>query len=323
MSAEWLYEDGIGEARAALVRDGRIVKARIEPDDARPRVGAVMDAVLAEAGQHPRVKLAEGGAEVMLNTLPKGLSIGRPIRVEIVREGLSEGRRIKLPRAAPAAAGAPPSPGPSLFDRITASGLPIKRCRAHERDLLEQAGWSEVLEEAASGDIPFPGGVLRMALTPAMTLFDVDGDGKPDALAIAAAAAVGAAMVRHGIGGSIGVDFPTVSDRHARHAVAVAIDTALPQPFARTAVNGFGFLQIVRPRPRASLPEILQRAPDAAAARAMLRRLERDPPPGPATRPAPSAVAHWLNTVRPDLVAELQRRTGNPAPITDIGAIKE
>ncbi|PTS80314.1 ribonuclease, partial [Sphingomonas sp. HMWF008] len=30
--AEWLYETGIGESRAALVADGTIVEARIELD---------------------------------------------------------------------------------------------------------------------------------------------------------------------------------------------------------------------------------------------------------------------------------------------------
>src|SRR3569832_515692 len=36
---EWLYEAGIGEARAALVEHGAIVEARIELDDGAPRVG--------------------------------------------------------------------------------------------------------------------------------------------------------------------------------------------------------------------------------------------------------------------------------------------
>jgi len=54
--------------------------------------------------------------------------------------------------------------------------------------------------------------------------------------------------MRHGIGGSIGVDFPSVQGKGPRQAVAAAIDAALEPPFERTALNGFGFLQLVRPR---------------------------------------------------------------------------
>jgi hypothetical protein len=314
----WLYEAGIGETRAALVAAGRIVRARIEPVDAALRVGAVVEAVLVEAGRQPRVRLPDGG-EAMLSRVPPALSIGRPLLVEITRQSLAEGRRVKLPRATPADTDATPGPGRSLLDRITASGVPVRRLHAHDADALEEAGWSEVLDEAMTGDIAFPGGVLRMALTPAMTLFDVDGDGPGDALACAAAIAVGEAVVRHGIGGSIGIDFPTLGGKAARQAVAEALDAVLPLPFERTAVNGFGFLQIIRPRRYASLPEQMAATPEDAAARAALRRLEREPPPGPATRPLPADIAHWLNERRPQWVEELHRRTGNAAPITDIG----
>ena len=40
---EWLYEDGIGECRAALVDGGAIVEALIEVEDAGPRAGAVVE----------------------------------------------------------------------------------------------------------------------------------------------------------------------------------------------------------------------------------------------------------------------------------------
>src|SRR5207253_824231 len=111
----------------------------------------------------------------------------------------------------------------------------------------EQAGWSETLAEALHGEVAFAGGVLRMVATPAMTLFDVDGSGDLSALATAAATAAAQAIVRHGIGGSIGIDFPTLANKAARQVVATALDAALPLPFERTAVNGFGFLQVVRP----------------------------------------------------------------------------
>ena len=103
-----------------------------------------------------------------------------------------------------------------------------------------------------------------------MTLIDVDGRLAPFALAKAAAAAAARLIVRHGIGGSIGIDLPTIAGKEQRQAVAAAVDAALPRPFERTAMNGFGFIQIVRPRARASLFELAsERA--SFEARALLR----------------------------------------------------
>lgn len=325
-SSHWLVEHGIGEVRAALVREGAIVKARIEPEDGALRVGAVVDAVLAATGRMPRLTLAAGGGEAMLDAAPAGLSIGRPLRVVVTRMALREGRLRKLPKVTLAPEGAASGPGPSLADRVAASGVPVRVCAAHQPDALEAAGWSEVLAEAASGEVAFAGGLLRIALTPAMTVIDVDGDGAADALAVAAAAAAGQAIVRLGIAGSIAIDFPTLAGKGPRQAAAQALDTALADagagPFERTAINGFGLLQLVRPRRRPSLLELAAADPVGMAARAQLRCWERDPPPGPARRPAPGAVARWLAD-RPALVAELHRRTGNAAPITDISRQRE
>ena len=125
-----------------------------------------------------------------------------------------------------------------------------------------------------------------MSLTPAMTLFDVDGSLPPAELAVAGAAAAARAIRRLGIGGSIGIDLPTLPARADRQAAAAALDAVLPQPFERTAVNGFGFLQIVRRRERPSLPELVQGDPVGAAARALLRRA-RARAPAPATARTP------------------------------------
>lgn len=306
--AYWLYEDGIGEARAALVHDDRILAARIELPG-RLRVGTVARARLTEF----QLATLDSGEQVMLDRRPPGLTLGAALTVEVVREAIPEPGRAKRARARPTDAA--PAAGPDLLARITATGHPVRHLRAHEADALEQAGWSETLDEAVTGEIAFAGGALRMSPTPAMTLFDVDGDGALDQLAERAAVAVAQAIRRHDIGGSIGIDFPTITGKAPRQAVAAAIDAHLALPFERTAVNGFGFLQIVRPRPRASLPELLRDDPAAAATRAALRQIERTPPTAPNRHRLSPAVDACL-AAHPDWLAELVRRTGR-TPISN------
>ena len=163
-------------------------------------------------------------------------------------------------------------------------------------DELDAAGWSDLLDEARSGVIAFPGGELRVSLTPAMTLIDVDGQLPPAELAVVGARTAAEAVRRHGVGGSIGIDLPTVDGKTARQAAAAAVDAILPQPFERTAVNGFGFLQIVRPRAHASLFEL---SADRASfeARALLRRATRE-------------VGAIRLAAHPAVIAELNRKPG-------------
>ena len=304
--AEWLYEDGIGEHRAARIVAGRIAEARIERDDGGLRVGAVC---IGRLGADDIVTL-DDGSEAQLDRSPAGVSEGARVTIEIVRQALPEPGRTK--RAKAIVSDAPPAPGPALRDRLDGA---VRELRAHEPDALEAAGWAEVLDEGVTGEIDFPGGALRMSPTPAMTLFDVDGGGALEPLAVAAAIAVAEAIVRHGIGGSIGVDFPTVAGKAPRQAVAAALDAHLPKPFERTAVNGFGFLQIVRPRPRASLPELLRADPVTTAALATLRAIERTPPGSPNSHRLPAAVSARI-AADPAWLAELMRRTGR-TPIFD------
>ena len=304
---EWLYEAGIGEARAALVDEDRIIEAAIELDGDALKVGLIARARLVELLPGRRGRVALDGGEASINHLPPGITQGASRTVEIVREALPEAGRAKLAKAVPS--DLPPCPAPTLYERLVATGLPVRSPRAHEPDALEAAGWSELLDEAMSGEIVFPLGALRLSPTPAMTLFDVDGAPPLDTLAVAAAHAVARAIRRHGIGGSIGIDFPTIAGKAQRNAVAAAIDGSVPQPFERTAMNGFGFLQIVRPRPRASIPEILRSDPVGAATRATLRTLERTPPTASRRHTLPASV-HARLMARPAWLAELARRTG-------------
>ena len=321
--ARWLFERGIGEDRAALVESGRILEAWIELPG-RLRVGTVAAGRLAAILEPQRrgIVILDRGGEALLEPLPARLTEGAAVRVEIVREGLAEEGREKLPRCR--VTEEEERPAPDLEQRLRSSGLEVLVVSRSGPDLLEEAGWSELLEEAATGLVGFPGGSLRMSLTPAMTLFDVDGALPPAALAGAGAEAAGRAIRRFGIGGSIGIDLPTLPDKDDRRAAAAALDAVLPQPFERTAVNGFGFLQVVRRRERPSLPELMQGDPAAAAARALLRRAERCGGSGKRTLHAHPAVAARI-AQHPEWLEALARSTGaqvalQPEPALAISA---
>jgi hypothetical protein len=140
-----------------------------------------------------------------------------------------------------------------------------------------------------------------------MTMIDVDGWLAPPQLAQVAAWAAARAISRLDIGGSIGIDFPTLGDKQARRDVDQVLEEYLPKPFERTAINGFGFVQVVRPRPRASLLELARdRAPFEA--RALLRRSAAEPP-GPKRLVAHPAVISVLQE-HPSWLDALARQLG-------------
>ena len=252
-SPEWLIERGIGETRAALVDGGRIKEARIIRDGV-VAAATVLKARLKSAGRNA-VAVVDG-QEFLLPKGAPGVTEGGTFNIDVTREFLGGSEPWKRPLARMTEA----SPGEA----------PMLSGREIVGRELDDAGWPDLVDEARSGQIGFPGGELRISLTPAMTLIDVDGHLPPAELAVAGARAAADAIRRHGIAGSIGIDLPTADGKAARHAAAAAVDELLPQPFERTAVNGFGFLQIVRPRARASMLELAaDRTPFEA--RALLR----------------------------------------------------
>ena len=256
---EWLIERGIGESRAARIVDDEIVEARILLDGI-DRSGTRLAARLIAS--RPRA-IAEAAAaqQYLLPGGASGVSEGAKLVIEVTREAIPGAEPWKRALAKIAQEASAPAP------ELNALAIPFPA----PQDLLGKSGWNDVIDEARSGIVRFPGGELRFSPTPAMTLIDVDGYLAPQELALAGAAAATRGILRLDIGGSIGIDLPTVAGRADRQAIGEAIDAILLQPFERTAVNGFGFVQIVRPRRRASLLELAQ---DRAAfeARALLRR---------------------------------------------------
>jgi hypothetical protein len=251
---DWLIEEGIGETRAALIENGEIIEARVRREGVTP-AGTVLDAQLVAIA--PRVTVEAGGEQFLMPRRVSGISEGSRLRIEVVREALGGTDRWK--RGFARRTDEEPRPAPPL-----AEGTPGS---------IE--GWDEVLDEARSGMVRFDGGELRIEPTAAMVMIDIDGWLVPDKLAQMGAWAAARAIRRLDIGGPTGIDFPTLKGREARQQIDSILAEYLPSQAERTAMNGFGFVQVVRPRSRASLVDLAADRPGFEA-RALLRRAGRE-----------------------------------------------
>lgn len=289
---EWLIERGVGETRYALVEAGEIVEARIELDGSQ-RAGSVIAVRLVSVASRNALARDERGTEYLLPSGAPGVTEGAKLNIEITREAIPGAEPWKRPLA-------------QVTDGPIRSA-PVPQARLAVRGELDSAGWEDVIEQARTGIAVFAGGELRIEPTSAMTLIDVDGYLPPNELAVAGAGQAAKAIRRLDIGGSIGIDLPTAGSKAPRQRAAEAIDAFLPQPFERTAINGFGFVQVVRPRQRASLIELAQ---DRASfeARALMRRVVFEPV-GAKRLVAHPAVMAMLER-RPEWLDALARQVG-------------
>jgi ribonuclease G len=291
--AEWLIEEGIGESRALLVEHGEVLAAKI-----RWRgelfAGQVVPVQLVSKPSGARRGLAvdERGNEILLDRLPPEVTEGQRFKVQVTRAPIAERGRFKRAQGRPAADGA--------ADDIFALGNIVRR--------FPSGLWDDAWQAAGTGEIAFPGGTLLFSVTPAMTVVDIDGDLPPRALALAAIPALARGLRIFDLGGSIGVDFPTLEAKADRKAVDAALEEALAGwPHERTAMNGFGFVQIVA---RLEGPSLLHRMATSrvgAAARLALRRAEAVEEPGAIQLTVHPAIKAKL---KPEWLDELARRTG-------------
>lgn len=294
----WRVEQGIGEERALLYRKGQVVAARMRwPGGLEP--GAVLVGQLVSKPKGSTRGRAEfpDGEEALVDKLPRDASEGATMRFRVMRSAVGERHRLKLAQARPTdeAERAAPTLAESLPDATFVHRF------AHD-------DWEEVRDLAVDGILTFTGGSIHLAPTPAMVVVDVDGHLPPRELALAAVEPLARAIALFGLGGIVGVDFPTLEAKADRKAVDKALEAALIEfDHERTAMNGFGFVQIVARFERPSMLHLIQHDRVGAAARLLLRRAEELDGAGAMELFAHPAV---LARLTEGWLAELRRRTG-------------
>jgi ribonuclease G len=292
--AEWLVEEGIGEHRAVLVERGEIVAARLRWPG-RLEAGLVEDAVLISrtAGSPRGTARFANGEEALVDGLPREASEGARLRLIVTRAALWEKIRRKLARARPS--NQDPRPAPTLAEALGA------------RVVSHFDGWDELWTEAMQQKVDFAGGSLAVEPTAALTAIDIDGTLPPRELALAAVPAIASTIRRLDLAGSIVIDFPTLEAKADRRALDEALAAALADwPHERTAINGFGLVQLIARRERPSLLELLNNWPYAAS-RLLLRRAEQVREPGALLLTAGPETKLHVSKISE---AELARRTG-------------
>lgn len=282
-----------------MVAGGRLVEMRLsrDGDGAAPgwRGPARLKTKLGARG----IAVLPGGEEGLIEPWPPGATEGETIEVDVIRAAWREpgrDRLAKLRLARGAEAAAPGGPTSTL-----AWPAPVA------------AAWDEAFEAAELGRLPAGPATLSFTPTPAFVAVDVDGAGTE--LAVPALEALARAIRLWGLGGAIVIDLPGPMSKAERAAAGAAFDAAMgPAPFERTAINGFGIMQVVTPRTGPSVLERAQLERDATAAVALLAQAGRETRPGPLRLVARPGVARWLGA-RPHLLAALARATGRTVDV--------
>jgi ribonuclease G len=297
---QWLIEQGIGETRWLLVQGDKVLAARLEwPGELTAGQTVTGQLVSKAKGAKRGLARIEGGREVLVDHLPPQLTEGASVTVVITRAALAERGRFKRAQGrvvADSAAAAPHAPPQGTIVRRLPAGL-----------------WEDVWHAASSASIDFTSGEILLSVTPAMTVIDIDGSAAPRDLALGAIPAIAQALAWFDLGGSIAIDFPTLSAKPDRRAVDEALGAALADwPHERTAMNGFGLVQIVA---RLHGPSLLHRFATSRVgmcARMALRRAEMVEGAGAVLLTVHPALQAKL---KPEWIDELARRTGRSVQI--------
>jgi len=276
MNRQILIEENIGETRAAVVENGRIVELHLERwSEAGTR--AIENEVYR--GRVKRVETALNAAFIDIGIgeegflpfgkagRPKGFHEGAAIGVRIAREGYAEkGPNLALVEVEPGDAPECLVEAPILAQRLVRDFGDAEAVWADETDHDLDAAF----DEAMTPHVPVPGGgSLYIEQARAMATIDVDADGRKgqghaarlaQQLNVSAAKEAARQVRLRGLGGIIAIDFVHMRAQPDRKATEQALRQGFKRDRAKVDVaplSQFCVGELARQRRGRALAEML------------------------------------------------------------------
>jgi hypothetical protein len=244
--AELWRDDAPGERRDALVEDGQIVEIHIQRD-LYWALGETGGGRIDRTTPSGSYVASDNGAEILIRGKVKA-GEGARVVFEITREAIAEPGRVK------------PAEGRVLEAMPEVSrdkdGLWNDRLSALKAATIRNQPFGDAFDAGIAGASHIGDTTVSFQRTKAGMVFDIDGVGEPMAINLAAAKEIARLLRLYQVGAMVMIDFVAVDSKANRIEIAEAFDAAAardPRPFERSAVNGYGLMQVVRARPRPSV----------------------------------------------------------------------
>ncbi|WP_397582633.1 ribonuclease E/G [Sphingorhabdus sp.] len=238
-------DDAPGERRAAFVNNGNIVEIHIQRD-ALWILGEYGAGRIDRKTPSGAYVIADDNSELLLRG-KMGLPEGARIMFEVTREAIAEPGRHKPPEIIlREGVHEAPIDKDALWDaRMASLGQSVTNASIAEGFDVAIAGQSQI------GDV-----TISFQRTKAGLVFDIDGIGDAFAINMIAATEIARLLRLYQVGAMVLIDFVSMESKAQRTQIAEAFDAASladPRPFERTAINGYGMMQVMRARPRPSI----------------------------------------------------------------------
>ena len=238
-------DDAPGERRAAFVENGNIVEIHIQRDAlwALGECGAGRIDRKTPSGAYV---IADDNSELLLRS-KMGAPEGARIMFEVTREAIAEPGRNKPPEIILREGVCEPLMGKDALWEARVASLGLSAINASIAEGFDVA----IAGQSQRGDV-----TISFQRTKAGLVFDIDGIGDAFAINMVAATEIARLLRLYQVGAMVLIDFVSMESKAQRTQIAEAFDAASvadPRPFERTAINGYGMMQVVRARPRPSV----------------------------------------------------------------------